>query len=412
MTKINSILKGKTNMKKILALIMAGLLAATLISCTQDEKNDDVTNDNKNDKNEAVETVKVSDAYELVESLYASVPEENKPMLMTEILNADNFEWLSFIPYEEGLEGVVSQPMMGSIAHKVVIIKAKDNADAARVAELLKENADPRWLICVEADDIRTATNENLAMLLLTNTELGMGDEIMDAFARLDKEAVANLPKFEAPVFEDEFVEDEFVGNEADTEADEDVVIDFDENEDLAVSVTENEDAVEIEISDLQGDEQIHLPMQGAEVIEPEAPSADSTDVYTVFDSFYSEIPEDNKPFLMTQVVDADTFEWLTFIPYEEGLEAAVNQPMMGSIAHRVVLVKCKDNADAVRVADLLKTNANPRWLICVEADDVRTATNGKYAMLMLTNSELGMGDIIYNAFTSLDANADISFAA
>ena len=81
-----------------------------------------------------------------------------------------------------------------------------------------------------------------------------------------------------------------------------------------------------------------------------ETPEFTETDLAGVADGLYNGIPADEMPMVMSMPLDAETFEYSSFIPYEEGVEAVVNEAMIGSIPHSVVLVKCADEDTAKRV--------------------------------------------------------------
>ena len=123
-------------------------------------------------------------------------------------------------------------------------------------------------------------------------------------------------------------------------------------------------------------------------------------DLLKVADSLYNGIAEDNMPMVMAMAIeDAETFTNFAFVPYTNGLEAVVSEPMIGAIAHSVVLVKCSDENAAARLAFEMVTNCNPRKWICVAADDVKAVSGGNVAMLIMTTKEGGLGDTILKNF-------------
>ena len=75
----------------------------------------------------------------------------------------------------------------------------------------------------------------------------------------------------------------------------------------------------------------------------------------------------------------------------EKIIEAAAYEPMMGSIAFSMVLVRVAEGADAKDVADSMKSGIDTRKWICVEADDLKVAGFGDVVMLMMVNSDSGM---------------------
>jgi hypothetical protein len=71
--------------------------------------------------------------------------------------------------------------------------------------------------------------------------------------------------------------------------------------------------------------------------------------------------------------------------------EAAVYEPMMGSIAFSMVMVRLAEGADAKTVAEAMKAGIDTRKWICVEADDLMVAGYGDVVMLIMVSSENGM---------------------
>ena len=71
--------------------------------------------------------------------------------------------------------------------------------------------------------------------------------------------------------------------------------------------------------------------------------------------------------------------------------EAAAYEPMMGSLAFSMVMVRLAEGADAKAVAESMKSGIDPRKWICVEADDLKVAGFGDVVMLIMVNSDSGM---------------------
>lgn len=67
--------------------------------------------------------------------------------------------------------------------------------------------------------------------------------------------------------------------------------------------------------------------------------------------------------------------------------EAAAFEPMIGSIAFSMVLVRVADGQDPQAVAESMKSGVDPRKWICVEADDLMVAGYGDVVMLIMVSS-------------------------
>lgn len=71
--------------------------------------------------------------------------------------------------------------------------------------------------------------------------------------------------------------------------------------------------------------------------------------------------------------------------------EAAAYEPMMGSIAFSMVMVRINEGADAQAVAEAMKSGIDTRKWICVEADQLLVCGYGDVVMLMMVDSNTGM---------------------
>ncbi len=442
-------------MKKLLTLALALLLVVSAVSCA---KNNDEITENENDVVENTEVVFENvDLMAIADSLYAEIPEENRPMVMSMPLDSEMFEAFAFIPYEEGIEAVVSEPMISSIAHSVVLVKAQDAENAERIAAAMKENCDPRKWMCVEADVIEGITNGNLAMLLMTKAESGLADKILAAFNALTPENAPVASEEEnADIAEDELLGEETVdeGEEAEDEIKEE---DTDETESVDEPETKPSDdkktetstpaskpvenlpskkpetpktevvvpeapKVEVIIPDAPKPEvivpeepkiEVILPEQPeVEVVVPEEPKVEESvpeeetettpetpaagnidDLYALADKLYTGIDPENMPMVGTIELTEESFEYSAFIPYDSSYLAVENMPMMGSQPHSVVIVEASSEAEAKTIASEMEANCNPRKWICVSARAVKSAYKGNRAILVMTSVEVMPGE-------------------
>lgn len=113
---------------------------------------------------------------EIMESVYSDVytglSDDEKPMLGNINVSEDMQDNIAYyigtedIEYEEIL---ASEPMMGSIAHSVVLVRMKENADIEAAKKAIKENIDPRKWICVEVpeDKVIVESKGNVIILIM-----------------------------------------------------------------------------------------------------------------------------------------------------------------------------------------------------------------------------------------------------
>lgn len=87
-------------------------------------------------------------------------------------LAAEQYPLYLFIDQPEGAQAVTADSLIGSIAHSVVLMRLPDGADVSGIAKQVKDNADPRKWICVEAEKVIVKTKGNLVLLVMSTTDI------------------------------------------------------------------------------------------------------------------------------------------------------------------------------------------------------------------------------------------------
>lgn len=109
---------------------------------------------------------------EIMAKVYADIPEEERPMMLmnTEVTeeNVEYFLGTTEVEYEEAL---ASESGVGSIAHSVVLVRVKDNADIEGIKTKIKESVNPIKWVCVgvEEDDVVVKNKGNLIILIMAD---------------------------------------------------------------------------------------------------------------------------------------------------------------------------------------------------------------------------------------------------
>ena len=80
---------------------------------------------------------------------------------------------------------IVSEPMMGSQAYSLVLVRLKDKADAADIAQKMADGINPRKWVCVEADELTVVSKDNIIMLFMADHELYGMDDAVAAFTEV-----------------------------------------------------------------------------------------------------------------------------------------------------------------------------------------------------------------------------------
>ena len=108
---------------------------------------------------------------EIMTKVYADVPEDERPMMLTNIEvteeNVENYLGTKDIEYKEAL---ASESAVGSIAHSVVLVRMKDGANIEEAKKKIEENANPSKWVCVTADDVVVKNKGNLIILIMSSS--------------------------------------------------------------------------------------------------------------------------------------------------------------------------------------------------------------------------------------------------
>lgn len=171
---------------------------------------------------------------------------------------------------------------------------------------------------------------------------------------------------------------------------DDEVVTDQDvtTNPDEEILEDESEDDVTSAPETDKTPEQDTKPNKPAEVPQEkpvEKPQVDTRPLADIMAAITTGIGE--TPALMTMELDSESFSAFTFADYIDGAEAFVSEPMMGSFAHSVVLIRLPESADANAFADTVRSNADPRKWICVEAEKVQVSVKGNIVLLAMSSA-------------------------
>ena len=79
---------------------------------------------------------------------------------------------------------VISEPMTGSQAYSLVLLRLKDKADAREIADSMEENISMRKWVCVEADKARVVSFDDKLLYVMADSELVDADLVADAAAK------------------------------------------------------------------------------------------------------------------------------------------------------------------------------------------------------------------------------------
>ena len=123
---------------------------------------------------------------DMVDAIYKIQPVELMGMETTAIDLTDE-TWYSYLA---GLTAdnvgkvdaaVISEPMTGSQAYSLVLLRLRDKADAREIADSMEENISMRKWVCVEADKARVVSFDDKLLYVMADSELVDVDLLADA---------------------------------------------------------------------------------------------------------------------------------------------------------------------------------------------------------------------------------------
>ena len=170
-------------MKKVLSVVLALALVLSMTAC----------GGKKNQETETAAQTVAGTMEELLNKTIEQRPVEFMGGVIPVDLTDSSEDGLWALKSYTGLdsaekitEAAAYEPMMGSIAFSMVLVRVAEGADAKAVAESMKSGIDTRKWICVEADDLKVAGFGDVVMLIMVNSDSGMtAQSFVDAFAKV-----------------------------------------------------------------------------------------------------------------------------------------------------------------------------------------------------------------------------------
>lgn len=171
-------------MKKLICALLALSLSLTMLACGKQ------TAETTAPETTAPEDTLVGSMEELLNKVIEARPVEFAGGVIPIDLNDTSEDGLWAIQSYTGLEdanrlkeAAAYEPMMGSLAFSMVMVRTKGGEDPKAVAEAMKSGVDPRKWICVEADDVKAAGIGDVVMLIMVSTTGDMtAQSFVDAF--------------------------------------------------------------------------------------------------------------------------------------------------------------------------------------------------------------------------------------
>ena len=145
------------------------------------------------DPSEDLGEVELSELEKTVNAIIEKNPVEFMGGLMPVDLTDKSEDGLWAIKSFTGLENAdkineiaVYEPMMGSMAFSLVLVRVNDAAEAQAVGQEMSDNIDTRKWICVEANEKIVVGSGDVVMLIMLNSEIGLtAQSFVDAFVEV-----------------------------------------------------------------------------------------------------------------------------------------------------------------------------------------------------------------------------------
>ena len=110
---------------------------------------------------------------DLMAKVYDGISEEKLPMMLQNIeLTEEDIEYYIGTKDIKWKEAIASESGIGSIAHSVVLIRMSEDANDKDIEDAkskIKENANPRKWLCVEAENVFVENKGNLIILIMSD---------------------------------------------------------------------------------------------------------------------------------------------------------------------------------------------------------------------------------------------------
>ena len=166
-------------MKKLIALMLVAVMAVSMVACGNKAAADQAPLEGTMEENvmKVMEIAPVEFMGGIMPVDLADTSEDGKWALsyFTGLQSADSIT-----------DVAVYEPMMGSQAFSLVMVRVAEGADAKAVAQEMTDNIDTRKWICVGADEKIVAGYGDAVMLIMLDSQLGLSAQsYVDAFAQV-----------------------------------------------------------------------------------------------------------------------------------------------------------------------------------------------------------------------------------
>lgn len=120
-----------------------------------------------------------------LEQIFQTILEDvpDLPPIGNVVPDDDNYSYYAFIDPIKDAETLVSESMINAAAHSSVLIRVPEGTDIEKVAQELREKANPNKWICVSAEKTVVKVHGRTILLVMSYTEAA--DQIASNFDKL-----------------------------------------------------------------------------------------------------------------------------------------------------------------------------------------------------------------------------------
>ena len=165
-------------MKKFIAFVLVAVMALSMVACG-----------GKGADKAPLEGTMEENVMKVMEIAPVEFMAGTMPVDLTD--TSEDGKWaLSYFTGLQSADNVtdvcVYEPLMGSQAFSLVMVRTAEGADPVAVAQEMKDNIDPRKWICVGADEMMVVTYSDVVMLVMLDSQLGLSTQTyVDAFQQV-----------------------------------------------------------------------------------------------------------------------------------------------------------------------------------------------------------------------------------
>lgn len=154
-----------------------------------------ITSNKESETNETLQTA--GDIKKMLETIYKNLADE-LPELTTEEINLKESELVESLTGLKSTDDintlVVSEPVMGSQALEVAVIKTKEKTDNEAMMQNIKDNVDMSRWICVSAEKLYIVNSGDVIFMVMADSDWAMS--IYDEFVKyMDNKVGETLEK-------------------------------------------------------------------------------------------------------------------------------------------------------------------------------------------------------------------------